>query len=85
MDLKTKAKAVKIERIFPGEVKPFGGILRGKCPIHKDSGTPNFTIYPKTNSWFCFRCGFGGDSIAFWMRWKDVDFKTAIKELAKIK
>lgn len=83
MDKKTKAKAVKIEDLYKGELKRFGSVLRGLCPFHKDSGTPNFTVYPQTNSCYCFKgCG-GGDSIWFYMKLKKVDFKTAIKELAR--
>lgn len=36
----------------------------GNCPLpdHEDR-TPSFTVYPETNSWYCFGCCRGGDVI----------------------
>jgi DNA primase len=81
MVTKEQAKKIPIQDLYRGELKKFGNILRGKCPFHDDSGTPNFTIYPETNSFYCFREGVGGDSIKFFMLLKDVDFKTALEEM----
>lgn len=42
-----------------------GGRWVGHCPApeHRDE-TPSFTVYPETNSWFCFgACGMGGDVV----------------------
>ena len=83
MDLKDKAKLRKIEDLFPGQLKRFGKVLRGKCPIHNDLNNPNFTVYPETNSFYCFRCGKGGDVITFYMLLHNIDFKTTIKELIR--
>ena len=82
MDLKEKAKQKKIEDLFPGTLKRYGNVLRGLCPLHQDKSNPNFTIYPETNSWYCFAEGNGGDVITFWMLYKNVDFKQAIRELS---
>lgn len=82
-DKKYKAKKVSLVDLYPFELRQIGNIFKGKCPFHQDINTPNFCIYPETNTWFCFAgCG-GGDSIAFYMRYKDVDFKQAVKELTK--
>ena len=35
---------------------------RGLCPIHNEK-TPSFTVYPESNSWFCFGCGVGGSVV----------------------
>ncbi len=36
----------------------------GRCPLpdHADR-SPSFTVYPQTNSWFCFGCLRGGDVV----------------------
>jgi DNA primase len=34
------------------------------CPFHADD-TPSLQVYPKTNTWHCFGCGKGTDSIDF--------------------
>jgi DNA primase len=81
IDRKLKAKRVKIESLYKGDLKGFGTKLRGICPFHKDTSNPNFFIYTETNTWFCFAgCG-GGDVIAFYMKLNNVDFKTTLKEL----
>jgi len=78
-----KAKAVPLADLYPDELREVGMTLRGRCPFHDDQQHPNFYVYLKTNSWYCFAgCG-GGDSINFYMRLKKISFKEAIEELAK--
>ena len=76
-----RAKQVKIEDLYPYDLKQYGQLLRGVCPFHADSGNPNFTIYTKTNSWYCFVCQKGGDVIAYFQRLYDLDFKEAVNGL----
>lgn len=83
MDKKTKAKAVKIEDLYPykSELRRFGSKLRGRCPFHDDKEEPNFFIYTETNTWYCFKgCG-GGDSIQFFIKFHNVSFKEALKKM----
>jgi DNA primase len=77
-----KAKQYQIEEIYKGATRKTGKILMGICPIHKES-TPSFAIYPKTNTCYCFACGFGGDSVSLYMKLNNCDFKQAIEELTK--
>ena len=54
----------------------------GNCPFHDDDH-PSFGVNWIDNYWHCFAgCG-GGTVIDFYMKWKDVDFFTATKELAE--
>ncbi|MBL8164022.1 MAG: hypothetical protein JNJ61_18685 [Anaerolineae bacterium] len=54
---------------------------RGYCPFHDDSHM-SFGVNTEGNFWHCFAgCG-GGSVIDFWMRWQQVEFTQAIKELA---
>ena len=78
-----KAKQYRIETLYTDDLRPAGRILKGKCPFHEDKENPNFAIYPETNSWYCFRCGTGGDVLTFYMGINKCDFKTAIKDLTK--
>ena len=39
-------------------------------PAHDDGGRPNLYVYPHNDSYYCFRCGLGGDAIDFVMRAK---------------
>lgn len=52
----------------------------GKCPFHEDEHD-SFGINLKGNYWHCFAgCG-GGDVIAFWMKYRQIDFRNAMEEL----
>ena len=52
--------------------------------IYKEETKPSLKLYPTTNSFYCFSSGKGGDVIKFYQDVKNVDFKTAIDQLAKI-
>jgi hypothetical protein len=55
---------------------------RGLCPFHDDH-RESFNVNQRENYWYCFACETGGSIIHFYMRWHDVDYKTAVAELAK--
>ena len=44
------------------ELKPIGNRMVGICSFHADT-QPSFYIYLETNSFYCFGCQTGGDSI----------------------
>ncbi len=53
-----------VERLGPGQLRRVGDRLVGRCPLtDHDDGTPSFTVYPGSNSWFCYGCSRGGDVI----------------------
>lgn len=58
-----------------------GKICRGLCPFHGEK-TPSFTVYPDTQSFYCFGCGEGGDVIHFICSIENLDYIDAIKFLA---
>lgn len=53
---------------------------RCACPIHNGKNY-NFTIYPKTNSFFCFTCGCGGDLIKFVAEYFNLGYSEAMVKL----
>jgi len=63
-------------------LKRAGSNLKGLCPFHSEK-TPSFTVYPGTQSFFCFGCGAGGDVINFVMRTENLDYVAAVETLAK--
>lgn len=58
-----------------------GKICRGLCPFHGEK-TPSFTVYPDTQSFYCFGCGEGGDVIRFICSIENLDYIEAVKFLA---
>ena len=53
----------------------------GCCPFHNEK-TPSFSVNEDKGFYHCFGCGEHGDIISFIMKSENVDFKTAITELA---
>ena len=45
--------------------------------------TPSFTVFPDTQSFYCFGCGAGGDVITFIQQIENLDFMDAVKLLAQ--
>ena len=63
-------------------LKRAGSNLKGLCPFHNEK-SPSFTVYPASNSFYCFGCGVGGDAISFIMKMENTDYPDAVKVLAK--
>ena len=63
-------------------LKRAGSNLKGLCPFHSEK-SPSFTVYPASNSYYCFGCGLGGDQISFIMKAEHLDYPDAIQFLAK--
>ena len=58
-----------------------GSNLKGLCPFHSEK-TPSFTVYPASNSFYCFGCGAGGNVFTFIMKAENLDFTGAAELLA---
>ena len=57
-------------------------IKKGKsCCVFHDDKTPSMKVYENTNSFFCFGCGVGGDSIDFVMKYYNVGFVDAVQKI----
>ena len=63
-------------------LKRRGATLVGLCPFHNEK-TPSFTVYPATQSFYCFGCGSGGDAITFLKKIENLDYLDAVKTLAQ--
>ncbi|MBQ4109219.1 MAG: DNA primase [Clostridia bacterium] len=73
-----------IERVVSSYItlKRAGSNFNGSCPFHSEK-TPSFTVFPSTQSFYCFGCGAGGDAITFVMRMENLDYVSAIRTLAE--
>lgn len=77
-----RAKAYPIEQLFIGKLRRSGKNLSALCPFHKER-TPSFFIDLRTNYFNCFGCQEHGDSLDFFMKLNEVDFKAAVEALIK--
>jgi len=64
------------------ELRRQGHALVGRCPFHADGGRPNLHLFSATQSWYCFRCGSGGDVLKFVMLAEELSFREAVDRLA---
>jgi len=68
----------------------FNSSHSSRCPIHHGNNQTAFHVYRTQDGLEHYHCFTncpegvnGGDAIAFYMRWRQVDFKTAVTELAQ--
>ncbi len=61
-------------------LKRRGKNLVGLCPFHNEK-TPSFTVYPDSQSFYCFGCGAGGEAVSFIRRAENLDFTEAVRFL----
>ncbi len=54
---------------------------KGLCPFHADKN-PSMTVTPHMGLWQCWSCGAKGDVFGFVMQIENIDFPTAIEQLA---
>src|SRR5713101_5607075 len=64
------------------ELKRQGRAMVGRCIFHPDNGRPNLYVYGDSESWRCYRCGIGGDVLAFVMHAEDIGFREAVDRLS---
>lgn len=64
------------------QLKRAGQNYKGLCPFHSEK-TPSFVVSPDKQIFHCFGCGAGGDVVSFISKYKNLDFKESIEELAK--
>ena len=59
-----------------------GGKYVGHCPFHEED-TANFTVYPETNTFYCFGCAAAGNVISFTEQLEHKSFLEAVRELSE--
>jgi len=64
-------------------LKRAGTNFSGNCPFHNEK-TPSFVVSPAKQIFKCFGCGKGGNVITFMQEIEKIDFRDAVKELAKL-
>lgn len=62
-------------------LKKTGRTSKAVCPFHSEK-TPSFVVHPESQSYYCFGCGAGGDTISFVMSAENLDYVEAVRLLA---
>jgi DNA primase len=60
-----------------------GKNFQANCPFH-DEKTPSFTVSQDKQFYHCFGCGANGTAIGFLMEYKQMDFVSAVEDLARM-
>ncbi|HEY4668722.1 MAG TPA: DNA primase [Tepidiformaceae bacterium] len=65
------------------QLQKSGRNFRALCPFHTER-TPSFYVFPDRGTWRCFgTCGEGGDLFSFVQKRDNLDFRGALRELAR--
>lgn len=72
------ARNSPIENYYVGKLNKRGKRAIGLCPFHSEK-SPSFIIYLDQNSFWCYSCNTGGDSISFVMKQQGITFPEAVK------
>lgn len=82
--LETLRRANPIETVMGSyiQIQKKGRNYLCSCPFHSEK-TPSCTIFPDTQTFYCFGCGAGGDVITFIKKIENLEFAEALKLLAQ--
>ena len=80
-DIKARLSIVDVIQGFVS-LKKSGKNHIGLCPFHDDKN-PSMHVNDEKGFFHCFSCGAGGDVFGFLMRYSNIGFPEALKELAR--
>lgn len=81
-DVRNRTDIVELIASLGVGLRRAGRSYVGFCPFHPNTRTPAFTVYPDTQSFYCFGCHASGTAFDFVMRQQGLDFRGALEFLA---
>lgn len=81
-EIKTRTDIVELIGAMGVSLRKTGRSYVGFCPFHPNTRTPAFTVYPDSQSFYCFGCHASGTAFDFVMRKQGLDFRGALEVLA---
>ena len=79
--IRLRADIVDVVQSYVPTLKKAGLTWKACCPFHHEK-TPSFTVNPDRQYFKCFGCGKGGDVFKFVMELENLDFTSAVEQLA---
>ena len=79
--IRLRADIVDVVQSYVPTLKKAGLTWKACCPFHHEK-TPSFTVNPDRQYFKCFGCGKGGDVFKFVMELENLDFSSAVEQLA---
>lgn len=81
-ELISRVDILSLIEMYTSVSRTFGERCMALCPFHKEK-TPSMCIYTKTNSFYCFGCGIGGNAVTFLMKIDNLTYNDAVISLAE--
>lgn len=81
-DIKERLDIVEIITSMGVALRRTGRSFVGFCPFHPNSRTPAFTVYPDSQTFYCFGCHASGTVFDFVMKKQGLDFRETLQLLA---
>ena len=82
-DVKERTDIVELIGSSGVSLRKTGRSFVGFCPFHANTRTPAFTVYPESQSFYCFGCHASGTAFDYLMRKEGLEFREALEELAR--
>jgi hypothetical protein len=91
MDITQLLKTIDLHVLAENAGARFNGRHSSRCPLHNGNNLNAFHIYYGQDGIMRYHCftncpegANGGNAINFYMRWRQVDFKTAVDDLSRM-
>jgi len=82
MNIATLKQTTRLEQVIQQAVplQPKGRVWVGRCPFHADRGRPNLVVFPATQTWMCFVCGWQGDVLDWIQRYEQRSLTSILQD-----
>ncbi|HYJ13780.1 MAG TPA: DNA primase [Thermomicrobiales bacterium] len=81
-EIRERIDVVDLVQSYVPSLKKTGRNYKGLCPFHQEK-TPSFIVFPDSQNFHCFGCGKGGDIFTFFMLVENIEFRDALRDLAR--
>ena len=78
-EIRQRVDLVALVREDVPDLRRAGASWRGRCPLCRASNPSTLTVWPERGRWRCWRCGLGGDALAWLLATRrELDYRAAL-------